>query len=193
MRNLIIVATVLVFCGCARDEQATSTTSTPPLPPMDQDMPQDAPDAASTVSVTLEPTQGNATTGMLSLAPFAGGVSVTGSISGLQPNSEHGFHVHENGDCSAPDATSAGEHFSPLDHPHGAPGKDSHVGDLGNVTADANGVAKVDVQVPQAALEGATPGNIRGRAIIVHARRDDLSTQPSGDSGNRLACGVIPG
>ncbi len=184
MRNVMLGAALLVCFGCAREEQASSPTSTPSLPQADP---------ASIIAVTLEPTQGNATNGTLSLTPVAGGVTITGSISGLAPNSEHGFHVHEKGDCSAPDATSAGGHFSPLDHPHGPPGKESHVGDLGNITADANGVATIDVQAPQAALEGATPGNIRGKAIIVHAGRDDLSTQPSGDSGDRLACGVIPG
>ena len=121
--------------------------------------------------------------------PAPGGVKVKARVSGLAPGT-HGFHVHEFGDCSAADFTSAGGHFNPMTQPHGAP-KDAarHVGDLGNIEAGADGVATLDWTDTQLAFEG--HHGIVGRAVIVHAKADDLKTQPTGDAGGRLACGVI--
>ena len=119
-------------------------------------------------------------------------IEVTGTISGLPGNSTHGFHVHETGDCSAPDATSAGGHFNPASTDHGRVGQgEHHAGDSDNITADADGNATV-----QGWLEGATVGDgaatdIVGKAVIVHADEDDYATQPTGNAGDRLACGVI--
>ena len=119
-------------------------------------------------------------------------IEVTGTISGLPGNSTHGFHVHETGDCSAPDGTSAGGHFNPASTDHGRVGQgEHHAGDSDNITADADGNATV-----QGWLEGATVGDgaatdIVGKAVIVHADEDDYATQPTGNAGDRLACGVI--
>jgi superoxide dismutase, Cu-Zn family len=113
-------------------------------------------------------------------------------IQGLRPKSEFGFHVHEKGDCSAPDATSAGEHFNPAAQPHGDPrSTPHHAGDLLNVRSDAQGVAEIDVDVPDLTLHSNSPTDIAGKALVVHAKPDDYSTQPSGNSGDRIACGVI--
>jgi Cu-Zn family superoxide dismutase len=121
--------------------------------------------------------------------PAAGGVKVKARVSGLTPGT-HGFHVHEFGDCSAADFTSAGGHFNPMAQPHGAPQAAArHVGDLGNIEAGADGVASLDWTDTQLAFEG--HHGIIGRAVIVHAKADDLKTQPTGDAGGRLACGVI--
>ena len=116
-------------------------------------------------------------------------VHVHGTISGLEPG-KHGFHVHEFGDCSAADFTSAGSHFNPTNDPHAAPSEAKrHVGDMGNVEAKADGTAAVDYMDPKLAFTGAK--SILGRGVIVHAKADDLKTQPTGDAGGRLACGVI--
>ena len=118
-----------------------------------------------------------------------GGLHVTGDITGLTPG-EHGFHLHAKGDCSAPDATSAGDHWNPTNQAHGAPSAAAHhSGDLGNITADASGKAHVDVTVKGISLDGAS--SVVGKAVIVHGKADDLKTQPSGNAGPRVACGVV--
>ena len=119
----------------------------------------------------------------------AKGVSVSGEVKGLSAG-KHGFHVHEFGDCSAADFTSAGSHFNPGGDPHAGPMEaHRHAGDLGNVEAGADGSAKVDAPDTKLAFDGAM--NVIGRAVIVHQKADDLKTQPTGDAGGRLACGVV--
>lgn len=129
--------------------------------------------------------------GMVTFTEAPGGMRVAGEVRGLRPNAEHGFHVHEKGDCTAPDATSAGGHFNPGGHAHGAPGQGSHhAGDLRNLRADGNGVARIDQMVPMLRVsEGATA--IVGRGLVVHRDPDDYSSQPAGNSGARIACAVI--
>ena len=137
----------------------------------------------------LHPTQGNNVHGTVTFTRLASRVRVVADITGLTPGL-HGFHVHEFGDCSAPDATSAGGHFNPMSQPHAGPDTNMrHVGDMGNITADASGRARVDIILPLITFEG--PNSVLGRAVIVHAKADDLKTQPTGDAGGRLACGVI--
>jgi Cu-Zn family superoxide dismutase len=119
----------------------------------------------------------------------AKGVNVVAHIEGLTPNGTHGFHIHEFGDCSAPDATSAGGHYNPGGHQHGSPGENSHVGDMGNLKANAQGVAHLELNLPHATIAGKNA--ILGRGVIVHAKADDLKTQPTGDAGGRIGCGVI--
>ena len=103
---------------------------------------------------------------------------------------DHGFHVHEKGDLSAPDLSSAGGHYNPTGHPHAGPKADKrHMGDLGNLSANTQGVATLDYVDPALRLDG--EHSIVGKSVIVHAGRDDLKTQPSGDSGSRIAGGVI--
>jgi Cu-Zn family superoxide dismutase len=127
--------------------------------------------------------------GTISFETSGSTVGVKARITGLAPGT-HGFHVHEFGDCSAADFTSAGGHFNPMTQPHGAPTASArHVGDLGNIEANADGVATLDLTDSQLALSGMH--GILGRAVIVHAKADDLKTQPTGDAGGRLACGVI--
>jgi Cu-Zn family superoxide dismutase len=140
---------------------------------------------------TLAPTQGNKAAGTVELIPVDGAVRLTGTITGLEPNSEHGFHVHEKGDCSAPDASSAGGHFNPTSQVHGNPASPPHhAGDTPNLLADAQGNAQVN-----ATLEGVTvgsgPNDLLGKALVLHAKVDDYKSQPAGNSGSRIACGVI--
>ena len=120
----------------------------------------------------------------------ADGVRVHAEIKGLTPG-KHGFHVHEFGDCSAADLSSAGAHFNPTNKPHAGPDDVArHVGDMGNIEADASGAAKLDYVDHNISLTK-DQGFVIGRSVVVHAKADDLKTQPSGDSGARIACGVI--
>ena len=114
-------------------------------------------------------------------------VMISAVIYGLKPNSEHGFHIHDKGDCSG-DGNAAGGHFNPTGAMHGAPGH-GHAGDLPMLQADAQGTATVRYTSQQIKLEG--EGGILGRAVIVHRDLDDQHTQPTGNAGPRLACGVI--
>ena len=141
----------------------------------------------------LNPTQaspGNEVKGTVSFTLVSGGVRIDGEITGLTPGS-HGFHVHDKADCSAPDAMSAGGHYNPTDMPHGSPDAIlRHIGDFGNIDADASGVAKFTKVDHVITLEG--PNSIIGHSLIVHAKPDDLKTQnPPGNAGARLACGII--
>jgi Cu-Zn family superoxide dismutase len=137
----------------------------------------------------LVPTQGSEAAGVVRLAKVKDGMRIMARISQLTPG-DHGFHIHEFGDCRDPDAASAGDHFNPGGRRHGGPESEQHhIGDLGNVTADANGVATFDKVVARIQIDGAD--SIIGRSIVVHADADDLTSQPAGASGARLACGVI--
>lgn len=142
--------------------------------------------------VLLQPTKGYSATGDMQLSQVEAGVRLQGQVSGLKPGAQHGFHVHEKGDCSAPDATSAGGHFNPHGHDHGFHTSGTHhAGDLPALQADAQGVAKLDVVMPGLSLSAGVD-NIRGKALVIHRDPDDGRTQPAGNSGPRVACGVIP-
>jgi Cu-Zn family superoxide dismutase len=139
----------------------------------------------------MKPTAGNAVAGTVRFEQSAGKVIVSASISGLKPNAEHGFHVHEKGDCSAPDATSAGGHFNPAGRPHGHHGKaERHAGDMPNLRADAAGVARVMWESDLLSV-GSGAADVVGRSVVIHRDPDDYASQPAGNSGPRLSCGVI--
>ncbi|MFT3897580.1 MAG: superoxide dismutase family protein [Thermomonas sp.] len=143
-------------------------------------------------SVALAPASGSMVSGKLMLMPMDGGVHVTGDIGGLAPNSTHGFHIHEKGDCSAADASSAGGHFNPSGDMHGRAGAPHHhLGDNDNLVADADGVAHVDAHFAGVVLGGGGADDIVGKAVVVHANADDYTSQPAGNAGARIACGVI--
>ena len=137
----------------------------------------------------LSPTQGSIAQGTIYFGRAMDGVRIDGEITGLKPG-PHGFHIHEKGDCSAPDGASAGGHYNPTGMPHAAPyAVQRHMGDLGNIVADATGVAKISQVDHAARLDG--PNSIIGHAVIVHADPDDFKSQPAGNAGKRVACGVI--
>lgn len=143
-------------------------------------------------SVVLAPASGSLVSGRLDITPTADGVRLSGEIGGLAPNSTHALHIHEKGDCSAADATSAGGHFNPGAQPHGrSSGAAHHAGDMDNVVADGEGVARVEVQARGVTLGGGAANDVANRAVIVHAQADDYTTQPTGNAGGRVACGVI--
>jgi Cu-Zn family superoxide dismutase len=147
--------------------------------------------AVTDAIAVIAPTQGQQAAGTVHFHLVGDAVHVTGQLTGLTPSGKHGFHLHEFGDCSAPDGASAGGHFAPEGHPHGAPDPATHhAGDLGNVEADASGAAKVDVTVKGLSLESGDRA-IVGRALIVHGQPDDLTSQPAGNAGPRVGCGVV--
>jgi superoxide dismutase, Cu-Zn family len=137
----------------------------------------------------LSPTKGSNVEGIVKFKQTEEGISIIADVEGLTPG-KHGFHVHEYGDCSSLDGKSAGGHFNPENKKHGAPDdSERHVGDFGNLVADENGKAhyeRIDTFISFSGIN-----NIIGRAIIIHAGEDDLVTQPTGNAGSRLACGVI--
>jgi len=143
-----------------------------------------------TAVANLEPTKGSSVAGRATFVQEDDGVHVKVSLSGLPPNSEHGFHVHEKGDCSSGDGMSAGGHFNPGGKPHGPQSGEHHAGDMPSLTADSYG--NVDASF---VLKGVTVGgggaDVVGRGLIVHRDPDDFKTQPTGNSGPRVACGVI--
>jgi Cu-Zn family superoxide dismutase len=137
----------------------------------------------------LQPTKGSTVRGVVTFEVVKNGVRVVASVTGLTPG-KHGFHIHEFGDCSSDDGMAAGAHFNPTAMPHSMPMSDKrHVGDLGNIEADKDGNARLEYVDTQLKLTGST--SILGRAVIVHQNEDDFSTQPTGNAGGRLACGVI--
>lgn len=152
--------------------------------------PAPKPSAPLKAIAVLHPSASNNVKGTVTFTEEADGVQVHAEITGLTPGN-HGFHVHEFGDCSASDFSSAGAHFNPTGKPHAGPdAAERHTGDMGNVEADASGKATIDYLDHQLSLTD-DQQSVIGRSVVVHAKADDLKSQPSGDSGARVACGVI--
>lgn len=146
--------------------------------------------AGRSAVATLEARSGSTVAGSVSFTEAGSRVRVEARVSGLAPG-EHGFHVHEVGDCSAPDATSAKGHFNPGGKPHGHHGGgERHAGDMPNLVADAAGNARFSGELSQLSLDPGAQG-IVGRSVVIHADPDDYRSQPAGNSGKRVACGVI--
>lgn len=175
-RSAAVVAAV-ALAACTTAPVATDT------PPPSQ--------SAARATANLAPASASLTSGTMTLSTMGDGVHVGGEIGGLRPGA-HGFHVHEFGDCSAADASSAGGHFNPTNQPHGRSGPGPHhLGDSDNIVADTDGVAVVDAHLHDVTLGTGMANDIAGKAIVVHAQPDDYASQPSGDAGARVACGVI--
>lgn len=138
----------------------------------------------------LKPTKGSKTFGEATFEEAGDRVRVVIFVQGLKPGQEHGLHIHEGADCSG-DAMGAKGHFNPLGKPHGLPsGAASHAGDLPALKSNKAGRANIQVEMDSISLKPG-PTNIIGRAVVVHADPDDYKTQPTGNSGARIACGVI--
>ncbi len=173
------VALGLAACGSPPPARPTA----PPVPLVS---------TAKMAEANLSPASASLVSGRLALVPDARGVHITGVIGGLQPLQTAAFHVHERGDCSAVDASSAGGHFNPGAQPHGRNSAGAHhAGDMDNLRADAQGRVNVDVRLPAVTLGGGAATDIAGRALVVHANADDYRSQPAGNAGARIACGVI--
>lgn len=145
------------------------------------------------IKVDMTPKSESSVSGTVRFIATDKGVRVVAKIKGLTPHSKHGFHIHEKPDCSAEDASSAGDHFNPLEKPHGAPDGESHAhaGDLGNLQADASGETHLDQIFEGISLKPADPTYVVNRSVVIHAQEDDLESQPAGDAGDRIACGAI--
>ena len=152
-----------------------------------QTMPPEAPRATA----QLQPTKGNKTFGEADFEQVGDKVRVVVFVQGLKAGQDHGLHIHEVGDCSSGDGMSTKGHFNPYGKPHGHPGgAERHAGDLPALKANQEGRANIQVDLDIITL---TPGpaNVVGRGLIVHADPDDYKTQPTGNAGARIACGVI--
>ena len=168
MKIIFAVMTALLLAACQ---------TTPPEPPR--------------ATAQFKPTKGSKAFGEATFEQVGDKVHVVIFVQGLKPGQEHGLHIHEVGDCSSGDGMSTKGHFNPHGKPHGNPGgMERHAGDLPALKANKEGRANVQVDV-----EGITvtpgPSSIVGRGLIVHADPDDYKTQPTGNAGARVACGVI--
>ena len=176
---LVSAAIAATLAGCA----------TPP--PKQPEAPQ-AQSTATSAQANLASASGSLVSGRVTLQPMGDGVHLTGTIGGLQPNTAHGIHVHEKGDCSAANASSAGGHFNPTGSAHGRAGSATHhAGDMDNIVATADGTAVLNIHLSGVTLGGGAANDIANRALVVHAAADDYTSQPAGNSGARVACGVI--
>jgi superoxide dismutase, Cu-Zn family len=202
MKHLSLALLALLVAACGRKDDAPSPQDAP-APAGDSPAVATATEPATTAgtatgeitaeaNVQLSATQGNTANGGLKISAAGNGIRLSGMVQGLKPDSEFGFHFHEKGDCSAPDATSAGAHFNPTNQQHGNPhSPPHHAGDMLNVKSDTQGVAEVSIDNPDVSLQTGQPNDILDKALVMHAKPDDYKTQPSGDSGDRIACGVV--
>lgn len=182
---LLAAASALTLAAC-------NTTPSSSSPPSSQSAVVPTTSTAKQAVAVLASASGSLVSGSVTLAPMGKGLHLTGEIGGLQANSAHAFHIHEKGDCSAADASSAGGHFNPAAKPHGRTGHGAHhAGDGDNLVADSQGVARVNAHFSGVSLGGGSANDIAGRALIVHANADDYSSQPAGNAGARVACGLI--
>lgn len=167
--KLLASAAALAIAGCA--------AMSPPAP---------------AARAELEPTKGNAAKGTVTFQQAGDKVRVSATITGLKPNAEHGFHVHEKGDCSSGDGMSAAGHYNPAGKPHGdhRSSGERHAGDLPNLMSDAYGNATASFEVSGISVGGGA-ADIVGKGLIVHRDPDDYKSQPAGNAGPRLACAVI--
>lgn len=170
--TLAAIAAATLLAGCSS--------------PYNNAHPQASADIAPTGAISPNPTAGK-----VKLTALSHGVLISGEISGLVPNSIHGFHIHETGDCSR-NGDAAGGHFNPTGAAHGRYGaQGTHAGELPSLQADANGVARFNVTTHTVSLTEGAPDSILGRALVVHRDPDDFITQPAGNSGPRIGCAVI--
>ena len=170
MKTLIAVASCTLLCACSTLASLKGQSEGP------------------SANARLQSRSGSTVTGSLRFTQFGDRVRITGDIAGHR-RGKKAFHIHEKGDCSSADAMSAGGHFNPGKTTHGAPGA-GHAGDLGNLTFDEYG-ASLNLMVSGIAVSTSAPNGIIGRAVIVHAEEDDFKTDPTGNAGGRVACGVI--
>ena len=189
MKQLAVIVSsfglTLALLGCAGGE------STEPAQPVAEPSGQ-ADSAAPTEAVArIEPTSGNQLSGTATFRSTDRGVSLTLAVENAPPG-EHAFHLHEVGDCSAPDGTSAGGHWNPTGRDHGAWGAEPfHLGDVGNLIVGDDGRGSIELTTDLWSIGGGAPDDVVGRAVIVHAGVDDFTTQPTGAAGGRIGCGVI--
>ena len=174
----------LIISGLAASLAACASAPPPKAPPLQHRVQQ----AAANVA----PASASLVSGRLTIAAVGDGVRIAGELGGLGRGGTHAIHIHERGDCSAADGSSAGGHFNPTASAHGrASTATHHAGDMDNLVADASGVARVDRHLIGVTLGSGGSNDILGRALVIHAGPDDYTSQPAGNSGARVGCGVI--
>ncbi len=197
--RVLYLALALAATGCGKSDDETAKK-----PPANDDKPaadraparkpkpaRPLPPKMMKRTAMLEAKSGSEVSGKVFFEARDGKVMITADVSGLEPG-DHGFHIHEKGDCSSDDGNSAGGHFNPEGVDHGAPDAEAHhAGDLGNLTAGEDGKVRVVRTVDLISVLEGEPHSIKGRAVVIHAKPDDLKTQPTGAAGARVACGVI--
>jgi superoxide dismutase, Cu-Zn family len=172
------------------EEGKQPATETPPATPPATETPPASETAGATAVAEMKSASGSKVTGTVTFTEKDGKTEIAVDLKGLKPG-DHGMHIHEKGDCSAPDAKSAGDHFNPAKAQHGAPdAPQHHAGDLGNLTAGEDGVAQKTVTVDFLTVAEGEKSAV-GRAVIVHEKADDMKSQPAGNAGARVACGVV--
>jgi Cu-Zn family superoxide dismutase len=200
--TLTLTLAALALAGLVACKDKTEVVETPATPPASTEAAAPAapaapistnpapPGAGQTADVTLQ-SQDSKVSGTVHFTSEAGGVHVVADVKGVKPG-QHGFHLHEKGDCSTPDYKSAGGHFNPSNASHACdPTNPRHAGDFGNLTVDKDGNGHLDMTTTELSFDG--PNSVLGKAVILHAGVDDCKTQPTGNSGDRLACGVVSG
>ena len=146
---------------------------------------------AAKATATIESRSGSKVTGKAVFTELpSGGTKIEVWIENATPGT-HGIHLHEKGDCSAPDAASAGPHFNPAGNPHAGPADSKHHnGDWGNITIGADGKGHLEMTSDMLTVKPG-PNSVMGKAVVFHEKADDLKSQPSGDAGGRFGCGVV--
>lgn len=186
MKTLLKTTLLLAVCAaCAHkdksDTPATSAATTADVAPA---IPQ-----VSTAQALMKPGKKQKIKGIVHFTQVGDKVKIEAMVEKLKPG-PHGIHIHETGDCTLPDFKSAGGHFNPGKASHGSlESAARHIGDLGNIVADKRGNAKISIEAPGLTLNGAE--SIVGKALVIHDKADDLKSDPAGNSGDRIACGVI--
>jgi len=181
--NTRIIATLAMASAAALLGACGSTGM-----PMGAGKPGATANLVPTAAVSPNPVVGNVT-----FTALEHGVRVAGEVRGLTPGTEHGFHIHEKGDCGD-NGNASGGHFNPAGGTHGKFGAaGSHAGELPSLVADSKGMARFSVDDHSISLDASMPSNVIGRALVVHRDRDDFTSQPAGNSGPRIACAVITG
>jgi Cu-Zn family superoxide dismutase len=182
------LAMIGAFAACGGSHEPDPAVEPMAVEPIEEPAPEPA---AASASTELQGREGSGISGRITFTASTDGVTYTAEVSGLSGAGSHGFHIHETGDCSAADFTSAGGHFNPTGAIHGGPNdSEHHAGDLGNIESGADGAGTLSGSSAMLSVDDGA-NSVVGRAVILHEGQDDLTSQPTGDAGGRLACGVI--
>lgn len=187
--RLALLSAALLLAACA--SQKPRPTGEPTETSDSQPQGEGASESVSSAIAPLESKSGTQAGGMATFTAREGQVTLELMVDNAPPGT-HAVHLHETGDCSAQDASSAGGHWNPTGAPHGRFGENGfHLGDIGNVEIASDGTGRLTFTTEHWTLGGGGEHDILGKAVLVHAAADDFDTQPSGGAGARIACGVI--
>ncbi len=191
---LMMGMALLAFVACKNGKKKDADTNEIMPEQEMQQASENAEEGAKTVTVNIDSKSDSEVTGELTFTEDHGRVKLEGNLSGLTPGKEQAIHIHEKGDCSADDGSSAGGHWNPTDEDHGKWNSENgyHKGDIGNLEVDDEGNATISFETDQWCIGCDDDAkNIVGKAVIVHEGADDFESQPTGDAGGRVGCGVI--